>query len=72
MEQPMISGKKISFQYKGSDPISFPDFEFEKGEHALILGDSGCGKTTLMHIIAGMLQPQSGKATIDNTVINQL
>jgi putative ABC transport system ATP-binding protein len=38
----------------------------------LVTGNSGKGKTTYLHILAGMLQPNSGEILIDNTVFTNL
>lgn len=40
-------------------------FEVEKGEHFIILGPSGAGKTVLLEIIAGIIEPDSGKVYLD-------
>ena len=44
----------------------------EKGEFTAILGPSGTGKSTLLHIIGGVDMPTSGEITIGDTVINRL
>lgn len=46
--------------------ISFPDIQVERGESLLILGESGCGKTTLLHLLAALLKPSSGKIFVDD------
>lgn len=44
----------------------------EKGELTAILGPSGTGKSTLLHMIGGVDMPTSGDITIGDTVINKL
>ncbi|GHU64075.1 ABC transporter ATP-binding protein [Clostridia bacterium] len=43
--------------------------EIEKGEFVTIIGSSGCGKTTLLRLIAGLDTPLSGKLTIGGVPI---
>lgn len=42
----------------------------ERGECFTLLGPSGCGKTVLLRLIAGFEMPESGRITIDNTVVS--
>lgn len=44
----------------------------EKGEFTAILGPSGTGKSTLLHMIGGVDMPTSGEITIGDTAINRL
>ena len=44
-------------------------FQAKKGEIICLLGHSGCGKTTLLRIIAGLEQPDSGKVTIGGEIV---
>ena len=43
--------------------------EFEKGEFISFLGSSGCGKTTMLRMIAGFEEPTSGRIEIDGKVL---
>ena len=45
--------------------LATPAITINNGEHTLILGDSGCGKTTLLSLLAGLQQPTKGEITID-------
>ncbi len=61
----MILTQSLAFQYTSETSFSFPDFSLEKGEHLLILGKSGIGKTTFLHLLAGILKPKTGSVVIE-------
>ena len=63
----MISTKNIRFSYPKNQEFIFPDLYCEAGNTLLITGDSGKGKTTYLHILAGLLKPAKGEIEIDNT-----
>jgi ABC-type lipoprotein export system ATPase subunit len=50
--------------------LDIPDFRVAAGEQVVLVGHSGCGKTTLLHVIAGISRPDSGKVRIDEWDIN--
>lgn len=57
----MIQLKKISFGYKKNQQLFKElDLSFESGKIYGLLGKNGTGKTTLIKIMAGLLQPGSG------------
>ncbi len=41
------------------------EFNVAVGEQVVVMGQSGCGKTTLLHIVAGISRPTAGKVKID-------
>ena len=55
----------------GQTPIKYPDWKVEDGKHAMILGNSGCGKTTLLHLLAGLMKAPHGFITIADQVISR-
>lgn len=67
----MISIKSLTFSYGDQAPLGFPDFSIIKGESALLLGESGCGKTTLLHLLGGLLEPYQGEIKIDGHELSQ-
>jgi putative ABC transport system ATP-binding protein len=53
-------------------PIDRLNVEVRDGELALLLGASGCGKTTLLSVLAAILRPAQGSARIGDTEITSL
>lgn len=55
---------------KGYDRTLFSDFNyiFLKGDRIGFVGENGCGKTTMMKLIAGLIQPDDGEVVIGQTV----
>ena len=68
----MINVRGLSFSYPSGPSFTFPDFACAAGEHLLVLGQSGKGKTTLLHLLAGMIRPSAGSIHIQNTDIANL
>lgn len=67
----MLSFQNITFQYKENERPLFKNLSFSvsKGDFVIIIGSSGCGKTTLFRLINGLEQPSSGEILIDNQPI---
>ena len=55
---------KISFSYEKHVVIKNLSLRARPGEHIGIVGDSGCGKSTVLKILAGLYEPDSGTAVI--------
>lgn len=68
----MIVSEHLEYAYKNSAPLVFPDIKCGKGETLLITGGSGVGKTTLLHLLGGLLRSQTGNVIIDGVNYNSL
>ena len=60
----MITGHNLHFSYSRQKNFIFPDISCKDKETLLILGQSGRGKTTLLHLLALLLKPDSGEINI--------
>ena len=50
----------LEYSYGNQCILKKQNINFKEGHHLLISGSSGCGKTTLMNLMAGLLVPDSG------------
>jgi cobalt/nickel transport system ATP-binding protein len=66
MSEPLIEMHNITFAYPGSPQPVFQDFNFQllPGNHLGLIGPNGSGKTTMLHLIMGLLRPQAGRIVI--------
>lgn len=71
----MIRFDKVT-KYYGSIPVLLDiSFAIERGEFLTIIGSSGCGKTTALKLINGLISPDSGKIYIngqDISIVDQI
>jgi ABC-type lipoprotein export system ATPase subunit len=52
--------------------LEVKEFRMEKGEQVALQGDSGSGKTTFLHLLSGILQPDDGRILLDGAEISKL
>ena len=67
----MIVTKSLEFSYDNNFIFKFPNINLKSTENLLILGNSGIGKSTLLHNLAGILRPKSGTINIFNNDISE-
>lgn len=68
----MLITNNLNFQYTPDRRFTFPDVVCKAGESVLVTGQSGCGKTTLLHLMAGILHPTQGSVRINDTELSSL
>ncbi len=64
--------KDISKSYRDIKVLDKINFNVYNGEFLAILGSSGCGKTTLLRILVGLLEPTTGRILKDGNDITNL
>lgn len=67
----MIEVRNLTYSYGKKEILHNLSFQVETGTFHAILGANGCGKTTLLRCIAGLLAPQSGTVAADGKAIGQ-
>ena len=68
----MIETKSLEFSYDNSFVFKFPNIKLKSNENLLVFGNSGIGKSTLLHNLAGILRPKSGSIKIFDQDISKL
>ena len=64
--------KDISVSFDGETILDKLNLSIKDGEFVTFLGASGCGKTTILRVIAGFISPDSGDVFFDGKRINDL
>jgi ATP-binding cassette, subfamily B, bacterial CvaB/MchF/RaxB len=69
-----IELRNVSFHYAETEPFVLEDISFiiEPGEFVTIMGPSGGGKTTLIKIMLGLLEPTRGEVLIDGIPLSTM
>ncbi|MEX0977230.1 MAG: ATP-binding cassette domain-containing protein, partial [Pirellulales bacterium] len=71
----LLNDVRKTYREPDGSPLPILDikhFHVEAGEQVVLTGKSGCGKTTLLHVIAGISRPDSGLVRIDGCDITRL
>ena len=68
----LVEIKGLHFQHNSRVIFRGVDITIPKGKVTAIMGPSGTGKTTLLRLIGGQLQPTQGQITVEGQAIHQL
>jgi len=72
-QDPIVEIRNVSFGYEAARPVLRDiDLAIERGAVVGIMGQSGCGKTTLLRIIMGALAPTRGEARVLGRATSEL
>jgi multiple sugar transport system ATP-binding protein len=67
-----LSLRKLTKRFGNVIAVDQASLDVEAGEFLVIVGESGCGKTTSLRLIAGLEQPDSGTIFIGGTPVNDV
>src|ERR687884_873378 len=62
---PAIEFRDVQLSFDGRKVLNNLSFKVMKGETKIILGGSGCGKSTTIKLVLGLLKPDSGQILVD-------
>ena len=65
----MIEFRAVSKVYSGRRVIDALSLKIEAGERVVLIGPSGCGKSTVLHLITGLVTPESGDILINDELV---
>ena len=70
----LLENIKKSFRQPNGETLpilDLPRFAVAAGEQVALIGDSGCGKTTLLHVIAGIIRPDAGRIVLNQIELSR-
>ncbi|WP_139905233.1 ABC transporter ATP-binding protein [Clostridium thermarum] len=59
--EPCFDAKQLNYHIAGRHILKNMNFTIQKGERIVIVGENGCGKTTLLRLLSKIIQPTSGE-----------
>jgi phospholipid/cholesterol/gamma-HCH transport system ATP-binding protein len=68
----LVEIRNLSFAYADRLVLQGINMTARRGQLVAIMGNSGCGKTTLMRLIGGQLKPTLGKVMVDGQSVGEL
>lgn len=67
-----IELKDVSFQYNGKKVIQNLSFKLERGKILVLFGKIGTGKTTILRLLLGLVEPDSGEIRINGELLSKI
>ncbi|ADU26416.1 ABC transporter ATP-binding protein [Ethanoligenens harbinense] len=68
----MIDVKNLSSGYGDKQVLQNVSFQIKEGEFVCVLGANGCGKTTLLKTLLGMIRPSAGEVLLDGEDVHRM
>ena len=68
--QTMVAINKVTMSFGEFTAVRDVDIQVGDGEFLAIVGPTGCGKSTILNSVAGLLKPSSGQVSIDGRAVS--
>ncbi|HEV3257906.1 MAG TPA: ABC transporter ATP-binding protein [Gemmataceae bacterium] len=65
----LIRFEHVSVHFAGQRVLHDINLDIDRGQTVVIIGESGCGKTVLLKVMIGLLQPTAGRVLFDGRVL---
>ena len=69
---PLISFQKLGIDFQQQRVLADINLDIPRGQTAVVIGESGCGKTVLLKLMIGLLRPTSGTVLFDGKRLAEL
>src|SRR3954464_10856457 len=64
--RPIVEFRSVRYEAGGANILNDLSFSVHRGEVLVLLGESGCGKTTTLKLINRLIEPTSGEVIVDD------
>src|SRR5471032_2898135 len=75
MEKPYLKFEQIGMSFRrgqmATEVLRYIDLTIAQGEFVSLIGHSGCGKSTMLNILGGLLQSTTGEVFLQNKVVDE-
>jgi phospholipid/cholesterol/gamma-HCH transport system ATP-binding protein len=71
-QSPLIALEQVSMTFGSQHVLHDVTLRIPRGQTVVVIGESGCGKTVLLKLVIGLLQPSSGRVLFDGQNLNDL
>ncbi|HEX3150501.1 MAG TPA: ATP-binding cassette domain-containing protein [Gemmataceae bacterium] len=68
----LLELERVAMQFGAQLVLRDLSLDVRRGETLCVIGESGCGKTVLLKLLVGLLQPSSGRVLLDNRDLHNL
>jgi len=69
---PILKLEEVGMEFDGHRVLRDISLAVPRGQTLVIIGESGCGKTVLLKLLIGLLQPTRGRVTLDGRALCEL